>query len=400
MTEPRVFPAPQGWWCVEYPKVAFLPAHAVQGGRLTETTRQVLTQRGFFARRRPPFGLTVLTATSCNLGCPYCFQNTESADEAVNSFAPARIKRHLLTQEDTERIAAFAQQRMQYLGRDRISLVIFGGEPLLNPRGCVNLLKVLGPLNLEDATMISNCVLLTPRIAQELSAAGLQRIQVSFDGGEEEHNNTRYDHRGSGTYEKIFSNIDRAMRETGLEWQFRANISHRNIDGIEQLIDDLASLPASGSFRPALVDDYGIGYANELDYEDLAERFIKLIDRALDAGLHVPILGVPVSRCVHCSGFAGASGSVINADGTLYSCWETAGKPGWEVGDVTEGYLPEADIRDRWVACDSAPKPHGTHENARIFYEKVDSHILTRTRLSSQKPHRRGVVESRKATSL
>ncbi|CAM5562361.1 4Fe-4S cluster-binding domain-containing protein (plasmid) [Streptomyces viridifaciens] len=384
MGEARLFASEDGWWYADHPKVAHLPVGAVENGSLVKEARQILEQGGFFSPRKMPFGLTVLTATSCNLGCPYCFQNTAPADESVTPFAPPRISRRLLAQDDVSRIATFAQERMNLLGFDSISLVIFGGEPLLNPKGCLALLKQLRPLGLAESMMISNCALLTPSLARQLDDEGLQRIQVSFDGHRADHDGTRFDRKGAGTYDRIMKNVGRAMQETSLAWKVRVNVSHHNLEGIPRLIDDLANLPiaqSSVSFAPALVDDHNIGYENHLSYENLADKFIEMVDLAFDAGLAVPVLGVPVSKCVHCSGFAGASGAVVSADGTLYSCWETAGKPEWTVGNISDGYLPEQKIKDRWVACDAAPKPHGTKEQRKNFYDTVDNHILARTHL-------------------
>jgi uncharacterized protein len=56
-------------------------------------------------------------------------------------------------------------------------------------------------------------------------------------------------------------------------------------------------------------------------------------------------------KCGACAEFGGATGSVVNADGTLYSCWQSIGKEGYEVGLVSTGFEPEEVIRSRWVAC-------------------------------------------------
>jgi uncharacterized protein len=40
---------------------------------------------------------------------------------------------------------------------------------------------------------------------------------------------------------------------------------------------------------------------------------------------------------------------VVNADGTLYSCWESVGRPGYEVGTIGDGYRDYP--RDTWVHC-------------------------------------------------
>jgi uncharacterized protein len=386
MTQPRLVPASDGWWYITSGKTAHLPPAAIQDGNLTEPARRTLQERGFFDAPTPPFAITVLTATSCNLGCAYCFQNTEPSHTAANPFAPARIRRRLLVQDDIERIAEFVQGRMSALRAERLSLLLFGGEPLLNPRACVGLLNRLSPLGLTNAQMISNAVLLTPQLACQLDKAGLRRIQVSFDGSRTDHDGTRVDHRGAGTYDRILTNVSRAAQETALRWQFRVNVSHHNIDGLNQLIDDLASLPLAkpATLSLALIDDVGVGYENQLSYADeLSDRFTRLIDQALDGGLSVPVMGAPLTDCLFCGGFAGTTGAVVNADGTLYSCWETAGRPEWAVGNLSDGYLPAEKIKEKWVACDYAAQSHGAPEVTRRFYDRVDCHILDRTHRTS-----------------
>jgi uncharacterized protein len=376
----RLIESDDGWWCTLPGKAAHLPQEAVAAGSLVPEARAALDAQGFFASSSPVFGLTVLTATSCNLGCAYCFQNVNETTK--NPFAPARIARRLLTQEDVVRVASFVQQRMHTLGIQRLSLLLFGGEPLLNPQACLGLLGALQLRGLADAEMISNVVLLRPSLARKLEDAGLRRIQVTFDGARTEHDGTRVDHTGSGTYDKILTNVADAASCTELAWHFRVNASHHNLDGIEDLIDDLASLPLGQppTLHLALIDDVGVGYDNHLRYAaELTDRFTSLIDRAFDHGLHVRVMGAPVSDCPYCGQFAGGSGAVVNADGTLASCWETAGRPEWTVGDIHNGYLPDSDITDKWVACRHEAQGHGTPEDSRGFYDSLDAFILDRT---------------------
>lgn len=376
----RLIESADGWWCTLNGKAAHLPKEAVAAGSLVPQAREALETKGFFATSEPIFGLTVLTATSCNLGCAYCFQNVNETTE--NPFAPARIARRLLAQEDVSRIASFAQQRMDTLGFNRLFLLLFGGEPLLNPQGCLGLLDALQPLGLDSAEMISNAVLLRPALARQLNDAGLARIQVTFDGSRPEHDVTRVDHAGRGTYDKILANVSDADACTELAWHFRVNASHHNLDGIENLIDDLASLRLQQppTLHLAFIDDVGVGYHNHLRYTaELTSRFTSLINRAFDHGMDVPVMGVSVADCPYCGQFAGGSGAVINADGTLASCWETAGRPEWVVGNIHTGYLPEAQIANKWVACRHEAQEHGDAEHSRRFYDSLDSLILDRT---------------------
>lgn len=66
----------------------------------------------------------------------------------------------------------------------------------------------------------------------------------------------------------------------------------------------------------------------------------------------------------------------MNADGQLYSCWESAGREGWDVGDIDSGYLPAEAIQPRWVACDFDIKSHGTDEQTREFFARIDAATL------------------------
>jgi uncharacterized protein len=67
---------------------------------------------------------------------------------------------------------------------------------------------------------------------------------------------------------------------------------------------------------------------------------------------------------------------VVNADGALSSCWETAGKPGWEVGSVADGYLPGAQVRDRWIACEDMYQYPEDGRAQASFRDAVDAALL------------------------
>jgi uncharacterized protein len=67
---------------------------------------------------------------------------------------------------------------------------------------------------------------------------------------------------------------------------------------------------------------------------------------------------------------------VVSPDGTLSSCWETAGKPGWEVGSATAGYLPAEQTRDRWISCGDMYDPSPDDKDVAAFRDAVDAALL------------------------
>ncbi len=380
------------WWAVEGDNVARLPMEAVvddcNGRRLVPDARVALEGQGFFDRRpRTAYAVTVLTATACNLGCAYCFQNTALPEPG--SQAPPRIRAATLTPDRVKRTAEFIRRQLEITGLDKATLLLFGGEPLLNPSGTLHLLRAVQEIGLAHAEIVTNGVLLKPDLATELVDAGLRRAQITFDGARETHDRIRVTRNGRGTYDTILRNVRAAAKHTDLSWHFRVNISHRNLEGIDRLIDDLGSLVEGrrASLHLALIDDVGFGYDNDIGYDDeYAQRFIELNDRAIRYGMSVP-LSKPLSVCPYCSVTGGGSGAVINADGILYSCWETAGRDEWAVGDIDTGYITGDDLNNRWVACDYDIKAHGTSDQARRFFDQIDAAALDAMRARRLSQH-------------
>ena len=348
----RIATGDEGSWLVSEDSYTRLPAWAVsRSGTLRRPVRGVV--RMLEQRNAPPvraYYLTVLTTTTCNLGCAYCFQNTGAAEP--DSFKPPRIRARTLDGGAARDIAAFTGRQMSAAGVRDLDLLVFGGEPLLVPGTVFTLLESLAPLGLQRARMISNGVRMTPQLARRLCDAGLGEVQITFDGEQADHDAVRHDHRGRGTYRTILENLAEAQRTTGLRFSLRINVTAGNTDGIDALIRDLGNHldAARCALHLALVDGTAAGFAATTDPGLLADRFVAWHLAALEQGFQV---SPPAShtRCLYCDKRRGAEGAVVNADGTLYSCWDSAGQDGFDVGTVTEGYYADRRVEDRWVRC-------------------------------------------------
>ncbi|MFD0660951.1 radical SAM protein [Thermocatellispora tengchongensis] len=351
--------------------------HLTADGALRPGTERRLRERGLLsAVPDRAYSLTVLTSTDCNLGCGYCFQNT--GQDPHGGARPPRIAHARLTSQTITSILAFAGRQMAAAGLDELRILLFGGEPLLNPRGCLELLSRAADHGLSSAWMISNLTLLTPPLARRLEDLGLRSIQVTFDGDRDDHDRIRVRRSRGGTFDTIAGNIVRASQVTSIRWILRVNVSHHNHPGIDSLIDRLGAAldPSRCSIYFAPVGDVGVGYANDLRHTgELSARFTRWQRAALDRGFTVsrPRAYVPCATCGHGDGRYGA---VVNADGTLASCWETAGKPGWEVGTVGEGYLPAARTRERWISCGDMYRHHEDERALASFRDTVDAALL------------------------
>lgn len=284
------------------------------------------------------------------------------------------------TPEHARATAAFVAKQQAAHGKDMVTLLLFGGEPLLNLVGCTAVLEALAPLGLTAAEIVTNGVLLTPDVAARLRDAGLSRAQISFDGHRPHHDTVRVTRGGRATYDTILDNVATAVEAVpDLAWNFRVNVSHRNLEGLPDLIADLSDIPLRASdvtLHLALIDDTGLGYNNDLGYDhDLADVFAGLNRQAIAAGMRVPFSQL-LTACPYCSLPGGAGGAVVNADGALYSCWENAGRSGWQVGTVHDGYEDSDTLLNRWVACDFDTKSHGTAEATRRFFGHLDAAAL------------------------
>ena len=378
VTGERILKGEGNWWLVGPGGVARLRArHLTEDGRLTSQAEQQAREAGLLTARPPRwYALTVLTSTDCNLGCGYCFQNT--GQDGAGGNRPPRIAHARLTPETITSILGFAGRRMADAGLDELTIMLFGGEPLLNPRGCLELLAKAAGYGLADAWMISNATLLTPSLARQLSDLGLSRIQVTLDGDRDDHDQIRVRRSNGGTFDAIVRNIARASEVTSIRWQLRVNVSHHNHGGIDALIGRLAAAlePARCMIYFARVGDVGVGYGNDLRHtSELISSFSRWQRQALDAGFTMarPRANRP---CPTCGTGDGRYGAVVNADGTLSSCWETAGRPGWEVGSVATGYLPAALTRERWIGCGDLYQYHEDQRAVAAFRDAVDADLI------------------------
>jgi uncharacterized protein len=352
--------------------------HLTADGALRPGTERRLRESGLLDA--PPvrsYALTVLTSTHCNLGCGYCFQNT--AQDPAGGSRPPRIAQTRLTSQTIASILDFTERQMAAAGLEKLRILLFGGEPLLNPRGCLELLERATDIGLSSAWMISNATLLTPSLARQLSGLGLGSVQVTFDGDRTDHDRIRVSRaNGDGTFDTIVRNLARASETSPMRWILRVNVSQETFHGTDALIDRLAAAldPARCTLYFARVGDVGIGYANDLLHTgELSAGFARWQRRALGLGFTVTRPGAhqPCPTCGHTDGRYGA---VVSADGTLSSCWETAGKPDWEVGTVTGGYLPGAVTRDRWIGCEDLYRYGEDARSLAGFRDAVDAALL------------------------
>lgn len=374
----RVIRGRRGWWFIGPGGIARLSAgQLMAGGGLRPAAEQRLRGLGLFTA--PPvrsYALTVLTSTSCNAGCGYCFQNT--GQDLAHGAKPPRIPRASLSVADISAVLSFAGQRMADAGLAEMTIMLFGGEPLLNLRACRELLIRAADYGLASAAIATNGILLTPAVADRLWRVGLRWAQITFDGDRDDHDRVRRTRLGMATFDLITGNVRAAARAAPIRWRLRVNVSRDNADGIGALVGRLAERldPAACSMVFAIAGDTGIGYRGQLTVGDeLAAAFAGWQRLAVDAGFRVELPRADTA-CQMCGYPAGRFGAVVNPDGTLSSCWETAGRPEWTVGRVTVGYVSGPELDRLWATCAASRLYTADRRALWVFRDKVDADLL------------------------
>lgn len=341
------------YWAVGQRRVARVPLSGVAAdGNLIDREARHLSGADLSPALDPDlYHMTVVVTTACNLACSYCFQNTGPANQLTGR-APARIPAAVVDDDSTAAILAFCRRQMVARDAHKLDLMLFGGEPTLYLAQCLRLLAGARQLGLVHASMISNATRLGPSAAVALERAGLQSVQVTLDGDAAVHDRIRVTPGGRGTFEQIVGNLEQAASRTAIRWLLRVNLTGESIETADALVDRLAARlnPASFDIGFTRVNDAGVGFSDTVEpSSDLAERVSELYFHALSAGFNVRL--PKLERCLACGVVGGGTGSVVNADGTLYSCWESVGKADYAVGTISEGYEADDVIRPRWVSC-------------------------------------------------
>jgi uncharacterized protein len=367
----RLIRGHDGWWYIGRNGTALIPDALVTDGQLSaEGARQVSVAHLDGAALPDHYGLTVLTTTACNLGCPYCFQN--AAPPLSGAGASRGIARSMLGADMIDATVSFALGRMTRLGAPTLRLLLFGGEPLLNPGGCLAMLRSCSERVQTVGSIISNGTLMNGPLAARLEAAGLRRVQITLDGPRAMHDGVRATRAGRGTFDAILANVASAQELTALEITVRIHLTASMLPAIGELLRQVAAIADPRRTRVALAVVLGTGRGHSdslVPRVAAAEQAIRAYATARELGFRT--VRPRDSHCDFCSVEDGKYGAVVNADGALFSCWESAGRPGYAVGTVTSGY--DDYPRERWVRCGTSG---GEGTALRRFTDAVDAGLL------------------------
>ena len=170
--------------------------------------------------------LIILPTEQCNFRCTYCYEDFEIGEMKANT---------------VEAIKLLIMRRLPKIQRLVISW--FGGEPLM-AKAHVFELNAFAKRECERAgieflsNMTTNAFGLDRATFDTLSQLGMRKYQISMDGDEEGHNQTRKLMSGRGSFKKIWSNL-LAMRESSEPFyvKLRVHVHKSNLESVRSLIE-------------------------------------------------------------------------------------------------------------------------------------------------------------------
>lgn len=268
--------------------------------------------------------LTILPTRGCNFGCIYCYEQDRP---------------NVLMSEQTEK--AIVKFVCSNSNLKRLSVVWYGGEPLLNFDSMVRLTKMFKQLNIEySAKIVSNGYLLTKEKADLMKDLAIRNIQITFDGSEEIHNQRRFLLGGQPTYRKIMDNLKYLLSiNKEITIDIRTNIDRRNKDDYNKFYQDFKSEinDKRVTMYPGFVSDLLSSecVSPEFNISEGGYKAQFILDIFDKYGIEIKSFLPKYRRhsCVASKYFA----FVIGPEGELYRCWRMVGNQKEAIGNVNDG---------------------------------------------------------------
>ncbi len=268
--------------------------------------------------------LTILPTRGCNFGCIYCYEQDRP---------------NVLMNEQTEK--AVVKFVCSNSNLKRLSVVWYGGEPLLNFDSMVRLTKMFKQLNIEySAKIVSNGYLLTKEKADLMKDLAIRNIQITFDGSEEIHNQRRFLLGGQPTYRKIMDNLKYLLSiNKEITIDIRTNIDRRNKDDYNKFYQDFKSEinDKRVTMYPGFVSDLLSSecVSPEFNISEGGYKAQFILDIFDKYGIEIKSFLPKYRRhsCVASKYFA----FVVGPEGELYKCWRMVGNQKETIGNVNDG---------------------------------------------------------------
>lgn len=266
--------------------------------------------------------LILMPTEKCNFRCTYCYED----------FVHGRMARPMI-----DGIRKLVESRAP--GLRSLTFEWFGGEPLLEQPIIEEIQAHVQRLAVEHAplefraSMTTNGYFLSPGVLSRLIRLGVSAFQISLDGTVATHDARRRMGDGSGTFDRIWSNL-LAARRSDLEFQItlRTHVDRDNHVALPDYLEMLSrELSGDDRFEVYLRPVSRLGGPNDDAIPVLGSREAEVVedlrDRAEELGLRLSAPSGP-DACYA----AAANSFVIRSTGEIAKCTVAFQHPNNRVG--------------------------------------------------------------------
>ncbi len=277
------------------------------------------------------FNLIILAHENCNFRCEYCYEG----------FSRGRIGRSVVSGLKS----LVARKASEVPG---LTISWFGGEPLLARDAIYELsdsfIKDCDKNGIPFAGNITtNGYFLYPNVVDSLIKHRVTQFQVTLDGPESTHDQTRTKAGGGKTYRHIINNLTR-MKDSPHQFRMtiRVNFNAASIPLMDEFFAETSALFANDPrfcmyFRP--IGKWGGPRDSEMqtcDFEQATAVKAELTRRHVEYGFSKhQIKGTLSSHGTVCYA-AKESSIIVGSDGSLYKCTLAFSDPRNHVGHLTQ----------------------------------------------------------------
>ncbi len=172
--------------------------------------------------------LLICPTMGCNFSCAYCIET-------------GQLRNGRMDTKTEEAVADFVKKLCKTADATSLSIIWFGGEPLLEPGIIERISKELIEFCDENrilylATVYSNGYFLTEKNIRMLEEGRVGTVRISVDGSKKSHDAMRYLKGGQGSYETILNHL---KTPTKITYRIRCNLNRSNKDEYVTLVSNL-----------------------------------------------------------------------------------------------------------------------------------------------------------------
>ena len=305
-------------------------------------------ENNYFQRRLSNsfLSLTIAPTLDCNYHCPYCYQK-------------GYRNPHKMSRATQKALLAYIEKLIR-LGRKKVSVTWYGGEPLLATDSIISMARQIKKVTernndiLDSMHMISNGILLYHDVARRVSNIGISQVQISIDSYIYDGISRRGVIWENGEFSPILQNI-LAAKEL-LMFSIRINVCQNNISDIPKIQSILNNCGLKDHYYLARVSDDnhyeqsgkkcsemqiedGLDDPTQYPLVDILSRpqFAKIFQTLSWEKITPKVLETMIDslkpRNQYCSSTSG-SHFVIDPEGNISRCWHSAGVPAESIGNV------------------------------------------------------------------